>query len=32
MSRNAVAAKLLLLLVVLATVSLMLGNEPWGPR
>jgi hypothetical protein len=32
MSRNALTVKLLLLVVLLATLALTLGTEPWGPN
>ena len=32
MTRHALAVKLVLLMLVLATLALALGNEPWGPN
>jgi len=31
MSRNAMLVKLTVLIVVLAALAMVLGNEPWGP-
>lgn len=32
MSRNAMYAKFVLLVLVLSTVAVFLGSEPWGPN
>jgi len=31
MARNALYVKLFLLVLVLVTIAMVLGNEPWGP-
>jgi hypothetical protein len=32
MSRTALTTKLILLLLVLSTLAMILGSEPWGPN
>jgi hypothetical protein len=32
MSRNAMYTKLVLLVLVLGTLAMLLGSEPWGPN